>query len=168
MFRVGHGFDIHAFSELAKPLILGGIQVDAYKGVQSHSDGDVVLHALTDALLGALSLGDIGQHFPDSDKRYQNLASCYFLKEALGWLSHYEYQISNIDITIIAQTPKISPFIALMRSSLASLLQCSIAAINIKATTTERLGSIGQKQGLAVHSIISIHHRKINFMTNKG
>ena len=137
MIRIGHGFDVHAFGE-ARPLIIGGVEVPYYTGFIAHSDGDVALHALTDALLGAMALGDIGKLFPDTDMQYKNADSRGLLREAYRRVQEKGYGVGNVDITIIAQAPKMRPHIDKMRTVIAQDLNCSIEQVNVKATTTEK------------------------------
>ena len=155
--RVGHGFDVHAFSDVACPLYLGGIQVHTQLGVVAHSDGDVLLHALCDALLGAMGLGDIGRHFSDEDSHYQGCDSSFFVRECLHKLSRAGYQFGNADLTIVAQQPKLADKLDEMADNTARLLATERSAINIKATTTEKLGFVGRKEGIAVHAVVLIY-----------
>lgn len=150
--RIGHGFDVHAFCE-GDHIMLGGVKIAYIKGLQAHSDGDVVLHALCDALLGAAALGDIGQHFPDTDPVYKNVDSRKLLQAVKKLLDNHHYQINNLDITIIAQAPKLAPYIQIMREIIAGDLDVKPGDVNIKATTTERLGYIGRGEGIAVHAV---------------
>ena len=139
MIRIGHGFDVHAFGK-ARPLIIGGVKIPYHTGFIAHSDGDVALHALTDALLGAVALGDIGKLFPDTDMQYKNADSRGLLREAYRQVQMKGYKVGNVDITIIAQAPKMRPHIDNMRAVIAQDLQCDIEQVNVKATTSERLG----------------------------
>ena len=152
MIRIGHGFDVHAFGE-ARPLIIGGVEVPYYTGFIAHSDGDVALHALTDALLGAMALGDIGKLFPDTDMQYKNADSRGLLREAYRRVQEKGYGVGNVDITIIAQTPKMRPYIDKMRTVIAQDLNCSIEQVNVKATTTEKLGFTGRGEGIATEAM---------------
>ncbi|BDA59658.1 MAG: 2-C-methyl-D-erythritol 2,4-cyclodiphosphate synthase [Shewanella xiamenensis] len=151
--RIGHGFDVHKFGE-PRPLILCGVEVPYETGLVAHSDGDVVLHAISDAILGAMALGDIGKHFPDTDAAYKGadsrvlLRHCYALARAKG------FELGNLDVTIIAQTPKMAPYIEDMRHVLAADLNADVADINVKATTTEKLGFTGRKEGIAVEAVV--------------
>ena len=147
--RVGHGIDAHAFIA-GRPLILGGIGIPFEKGLMGHSDADVVIHALMDALLGAAGLGDIGSHFPDNDLQYANISSKLLLEKIVKLIKDKHYYIGNIDITVIAQKPKINPYIAEMRNALAPILKIPGEAISIKATTTEKMGFTGREEGIAV------------------
>ena len=152
MIRIGHGFDVHAFGE-ARPLIIGGVEVPYYTGFIAHSDGDVALHALTDALLGAMALGDIGKLFPDTDMQYKNADSRGLLREAYRRVQEKGYGVGNVDITIIAQAPKMRPYIDKMRTVIAQDLNCSIEQVNVKATTTEKLGFTGRGEGIAKEAV---------------
>jgi len=147
--RVGHGFDTHAFTG-GRPLILGGINIPFEKGLAGHSDADVIIHAVMDALLGAAGLGDIGRHFPDTDSQYANISSKVLLEKVVTLIEEQHYYIGNIDITVIAQKPKISPYIAEMQEALAPVLKIPAESISIKATTTEKMGFLGREEGIAV------------------
>lgn len=150
--RIGHGYDVHAF-EAGEHIILAGIKIPHHSQFKAHSDGDVLLHAVCDALLGALALGDIGSHFPDTDMAYKGANSRDLLKQVYSLVKQAGFEASNIDVTIIAQSPKMQPHIANMRSNLASDLNLHVDQVNIKATTTEKLGFTGKEQGIAVHSV---------------
>lgn len=156
MFRIGHGYDVHKFTTQKQNIIIGGIEVPYHLGLEAHSDGDVLIHAICDAILGALALGDIGKHFPDTDEQFKNTDSKFFLAEIKKLLNNNSYQISNIDATIIAQAPKMLPYIENMKICLASLLTLELNQINIKATTTEKLGFTGRKEGIASHAVCLI------------
>ena len=153
----GNGFDVHPFEE-AKPMVLGGINIESSFGFKAHSDGDVAIHALIDALLGAACLGDIGMLFPDTDTAYKNIDSKQLLARCVEKLHHFGFVILHADITIIAQAPKIAPYKEQMRSTLASLLHIPPARLNVKATTTEHLGFIGRKEGIGVIATASVHY----------
>ena len=153
--RIGHGYDVHRFGE-GDHIMLAGVRVPFNQGIIAHSDGDVALHALCDALLGAAALRDIGYHFPDTDNQFNNIDSCILLEKVNALLKQRQFQINNIDITIIAQAPKLSPFIDQMITRVSSVLGLAESCINIKATTTEKLGYIGEKQGIAVHAVVLI------------
>lgn len=153
--RIGHGYDVHAFIA-GRPLILGGVNIPYEKGLAAHSDGDAVIHALCDAMLGAAALGDIGSHFPDTDKKFKNIDSRILLRRTAGLLQEKSYRLINADITIVAQAPKMSPHIAAMRDNLAVDLKTDAANINIKATTSEGMGFIGRLEGIAVHAVALI------------
>ena len=152
MIRIGHGFDVHAFGEL-RPLIIGGVEIPYHTGFIAHSDGDVALHALTDALLGAVALGDIGKLFPDTDMQYKNADSRGLLREAYRQVLATGYQVGNVDVTIIAQAPKMRPHIDQMRAVIAQDLQCTIEQVNVKATTSEKLGFTGRGEGIACEAV---------------
>jgi 2-C-methyl-D-erythritol 4-phosphate cytidylyltransferase / 2-C-methyl-D-erythritol 2,4-cyclodiphosphate synthase len=153
----GNGFDVHGFEE-GKPMVLGGTLIDSPFGFKAHSDGDVAIHALIDALLGAACLGDIGALFPDTDATYKNIDSKELLKRCVQKLHHFGFVISHADITIIAQTPKIAPYKEQMRRTLAPLMLISPARLNVKATTTEHLGFIGRKEGVGVIATATVHY----------
>jgi 2-C-methyl-D-erythritol 2,4-cyclodiphosphate synthase len=150
--RIGHGFDVHVFAE-GRPLVLGGVLIPYDKGLAAHSDGDVVIHALCDALLGAAALGDIGQHFPDSDTEFKNIDSRILLRRVVELLKYKGWKVGNADLTVIAQAPKLAPHIAEMRDNIASDLDTAIENLNIKATTTEKLGFTGRGEGIAAHAV---------------
>ena len=154
-FRVGTGFDVHALVE-NRALILAGVRVPYEKGLLGHSDADVALHALMDALLGAAGKGDIGKHFPDTDDKYEGADSRRLLRVVVEMLRKDEWQVNNVDVTIIAQRPKLAPFIATMRELVASDLGITEDAVNIKATTTEKLGFTGRGEGIAAEAVASI------------
>lgn len=153
--RVGQGFDVHRFKR-GDYITLAGVKIPFSQGIEAHSDGDVMLHALCDALLGAAGLGDIGQHFPDTDPQYENADSRKFLRQINQLLKQHHYRILNIDMTLIAQAPKIAPYRDLMREHLALDLDLSPLQINIKATTTEHLGFCGRGEGIAAMAIVCI------------
>lgn len=150
--RIGQGFDVHAFVE-GRKLVLGGVVIPHPLGLAGHSDADVLIHAICDALLGAAGLGDIGQHFPDDDPQYKDADSTALLRSVVSSLSSAGWGIVNVDATVIAQQPRLAPFIAQMREQLASALGIPSAQINIKATTTERLGFTGRGEGIAAQAI---------------
>ena len=154
-FRVGTGFDVHALVE-NRPLILAGVQIPYTKGLLGHSDADVALHALMDALLGAAGMGDIGKHFPDTDAKYEGADSRRLLRVVVEKLQKDGWQVNNADVTIIAQRPKVAPFIAAMRELVANDLGIGKDAVNIKATTTEKLGFTGRGEGIAAEAVASI------------
>ncbi|MGC6342239.1 2-C-methyl-D-erythritol 2,4-cyclodiphosphate synthase [Bisgaard Taxon 45] len=152
MIRIGHGFDVHAFGGEG-PLIIGGVVIPYEKGLLAHSDGDVALHALTDALLGAVALGDIGKLFPDTDMQYKGADSRGLLREAYAQVQAKGYKVGNVDVTIIAQAPKMRPYIDAMRAAIAEDLACDIEQVNVKATTSERLGFTGRGEGIACEAV---------------
>ena len=151
--RVGHGYDVHKFGE-GDQVTLGGVSIPYQQGLIAHSDGDVLLHALTDALLGACALGDIGQHFPDTDQAYAGADSRVLLRHAYQLVEQQGYQLGNADITLVAQAPKMSPHSEQMRRNIAADLNCQLDQINVKATTTEKLGFTGRKEGIACHAVV--------------
>ena len=151
--RIGHGFDAHRFKESGR-LMLGGVEIEYEKGMAAHSDGDVVLHALCDALLGAAALGDIGRHFPDNDPAYKGIDSRLLLREVVDKVAKKGYQPSNADITIIAQAPRLSPYIEQMKVRIAEDLKLLSDAVNVKATTTEKMGFEGRGEGISVHAVV--------------
>ncbi len=153
----GNGFDVHGFEE-NKPMVLGGVEIESPFGFKAHSDGDVAIHALIDALLGAACLGDIGMLFPDTDNAYQGIDSKILLERCIEKLHHFGFVVLHADVTIIAQTPKIAPYKDKMRQTLASLLQIPTARMNVKATTTEHLGFIGRREGVGVIATASVHY----------
>lgn len=151
--RIGHGYDVHAFGE-GDALILGGVTIAHQHAFVAHSDGDVLIHALIDALLGALALGDIGQHFPDTDATYKGSNSRDILAVVVGMMTSNGYKLGNADITIIAQSPKMAPHLEKMRLNLAADMDSDLSQINIKATTTEKLGFTGREEGIACHAVV--------------
>lgn len=159
--RIGHGFDIHRFGS-NRPLILGGIQIPFSRGLVAHSDGDVIFHAICDALLGALALGDIGRHFPDSDQRWHSADSSLFLRHVNELIHQHSYRIQNIDVTVIAQVPKLAPHISDMAATIARHLAVEKNQVSVKATTMERLGPIGQEEGIAAHAVVLLKSIKEN------
>lgn len=150
--RIGHGYDVHRFGE-GNFITLGGVQIPHTSGLVAHSDGDVVLHALADALLGAVALGDIGKHFPDTDPQFKGADSRTLLRHVLGLVQQKGFKVGNVDATIIAQAPKMAPHIDAMRRVIAEDLQVELDQVNVKATTTERLGFVGREEGIAVHAV---------------
>jgi 2-C-methyl-D-erythritol 2,4-cyclodiphosphate synthase len=155
MIRIGQGYDVHRFIDEGE-VILGGVTIDYEKGLEAHSDGDVVLHALCDALLGAAALGDIGKHFPDTDPEFKGADSRVLLRHVYDIVQEKAYKLVNADITIIAQAPKMAPHIVAMCTNIAEDLQVDIDVINVKATTTEKLGFEGRKEGIAVQAVVLI------------
>ena len=150
--RIGHGYDVHRFGE-GDHIILGGVRIPHHHGLIAHSDGDVLLHALTDALLGAAALGDIGQHFPDTDPRFKGADSRVLLRHALELVNRQGWRVGNVDATIVAQAPKMAPHIVEMRRVIADDLALAPDQVNVKATTTEKLGFTGREEGIAVHAV---------------
>ena len=153
--RIGHGYDVHRLVE-GRPLILGGMAVPYEKGLDGHSDADVLLHAIMDALLGAAALGDIGRHFPDSDPAYAGVSSMVLLKSVGGILKHAGYAVVNIDATVLAQAPKLAPYIEEMRRRIAETLGIGHDCVSVKATTEEGLGFTGEGRGIAAHAVALI------------
>ena len=151
--RIGAGFDVHAFGP-GEGVILGGVRIPHTHGVQAHSDGDVVLHALCDALLGAAGLGDIGQHFPDTDPQWRGADSRRFVTAVLGMLHAQKLRIVNVDVTVLAQVPRVAPHREAMRQGIAALLGIEPGCVNLKATTTEGLGFIGRAEGIAAQAVV--------------
>jgi 2-C-methyl-D-erythritol 2,4-cyclodiphosphate synthase len=157
-FRVGSGFDVHAFGP-GDHVMLGGVRLPAQRGVIAHSDGDVLLHALTDALLGAAGLGDIGQHFPDSDPRWKGAASVQFVRHAVELLTAHGWQVVNADLTLLGETPRVAAHRDAIRDSIAQALGVGSGVVNLKATTTEKLGFLGRAEGLAAQAVVLLGTR---------
>ncbi|RLQ91785.1 2-C-methyl-D-erythritol 2,4-cyclodiphosphate synthase [Falsibacillus albus] len=153
MFRVGQGFDVHQLTE-GRPLIIGGIEIPYEKGLLGHSDADVLLHTIADACLGAIGEGDIGKHFPDTDPEFKDADSAKLLMHVWGIVKEKGYKLGNIDCTIIAQKPKMAPYITQMRERIADLLEGEIDQVNVKATTTEKLGFTGRGEGIASQAVV--------------
>ena len=155
MFRIGHGYDVHKLCE-GRELFLGGVKIPHTLGLLGHSDADVLLHALCDALIGAMSLGDIGRHFPDTDDRYKGISSLILLENVKNLMCEKGYSVGNCDITVVAQKPKLAQYIPEMRKNIATTLECDIDCINIKATTEENLGFTGRCEGISAHAVALI------------
>ncbi len=153
MIRIGHGFDVHKFGGEG-PVIIGGVAIPYEQGLIAHSDGDVALHALTDALLGAIAAGDIGRHFPDTDDKWKGANSRELLKDVYRRVKEQGYRLGNADVTIMAQAPKMASYIDAMCAAIAKDLETDISNINVKATTTERLGFTGRKEGIATEAVV--------------
>ena len=153
MMRIGQGFDVHAFGD-GDFVVLGGVRVPHHRGVVAHSDGDVVIHALCDAIFGALALGDIGKHFPPSDERWRGADSRQFLRHAAMLMAQLDFTLGNADVTVIGEAPKVGPHADAMRANLAEDLDCDIGRISIKATTTEKLGFTGRGEGIAAQACV--------------
>jgi len=151
--RIGHGYDVHRLVA-ERDLILGGVKIEHSKGLLGHSDADVLLHAVCDAILGALGLGDIGQHFPDTDPQYSGADSRELVRHVAQLMHDQKYEIANLDTTIVAQMPKLSPYLEAMQKNIASDLSSQISSINIKATTTEKLGFVGREEGIEAHAVV--------------
>jgi len=153
--RIGTGYDVHALVE-GRPLVIGGVTVPHARGLAGHSDADVLLHAICDALLGALALGDLGMHFPDTDARWKGADSRTLLRHVASLVRVRGYAVGNVDATVIAQAPKLAPFVAAMRENVAADLGCEVGCVSIKATTTERLGFEGREEGIAAEAVVLV------------
>jgi len=156
-FRIGHGYDVHRFAENAEQgahVTIGGVEIAHSHRLLAHSDGDVLVHALCDALLGALALGDIGQHFPDSDPRYRNCSSLLLLQNVLTLVRTEGWNVSNVDTTLVAQAPRFAPHVPAIRASLATAMNLVLAQLSVKATTTEGLGFTGRQEGIACYAVV--------------
>ncbi|MFD2640159.1 2-C-methyl-D-erythritol 2,4-cyclodiphosphate synthase [Piscibacillus salipiscarius] len=159
MFRIGQGFDVHQLVE-GRPCIIGGVEIPYEKGLLGHSDADVLLHTIADAALGAIGEGDIGKHFPDTDPKFKDFDSKELLKEVWQKVEERGYTLGNIDCTVIAQAPKMAPHIEEIKEVVASLLNADVSQVNVKATTTEKLGFTGRKEGVAAQATILIQHKE--------
>ena len=157
-FRIGHGYDVHKLVE-NRDLIIGGVNLPHHLGLLGHSDADVLLHAISESLLGALALGDIGKHFPDTDENYRGADSLVLLSLVGEMIKKEGYEISNIDATLLAQAPKLAPFIPQMRLNIARALEIELAAVSVKATTEEGLGFTGEEKGIAVHAVCLVYKK---------
>lgn len=155
MIRIGQGFDVHQLVE-GRPCIIGGVELPYKRGLLGHSDADVLLHAITDAVLGALALGDIGKHFPDTDAAYKDADSRKLLADVWALIQEKGYKLGNVDATIIAQKPKMGPYIPQMAEVIAGLLQAEVSQVNVKATTTEQLGFTGRGEGIAAQAVVCL------------
>ncbi len=153
--RVGHGYDVHRFAE-GRKLILGGVEIPYELGLSGHSDADVLIHALMDAMLGAAGLGDIGKHFPDTDNKYKGISSMILLKKVKELIEEEGYSLSNADITVVAQKPKLAPYIDQIKKNIALALCTDVSDINVKATTEEHLGFTGRLEGISSHAVVLI------------
>ncbi|WP_035385376.1 2-C-methyl-D-erythritol 2,4-cyclodiphosphate synthase [Ferrimonas futtsuensis] len=153
MIRIGHGFDVHKFGGEG-PVTLAGVKVPYHQGLLAHSDGDVILHAISDALLGALALGDIGHHFPDTDPRFKGADSRVLLRHCYALVKERGYTLGNLDVTVIAQAPKMAPHIQRMRANISADLESALDQVNVKATTTEKLGFTGRAEGIATEAVV--------------
>ena len=151
-FRIGHGYDVHKLED-GKKFVIGGIEIEHYKGAVGHSDADVVIHVICDALLGALSLGDIGKHFPETDDKYKGIDSKILLQKVLKLVQEEKCQVSNVDVTILLQKPKLRNYIDSMRDTLSNIMKINKSQISVKATTTEGLGFVGREEGVAAHCV---------------
>lgn len=162
MIRVGHGYDVHQLGEHL-PFTLGGILIPHTKGGVGHSDADVLIHAICDALLGAVNMNDIGYHFPDTDEKYKGVDSKILLKEVSRIIEEKGYRIGNVDTTICLQKPKIAPFIPQMKEAIAKTLGISVDKVSIKATTTEKLGFVGREEGVEAHAVVLVLHKDFGY-----
>ena len=158
MFRIGQGFDVHEFAE-GRPLIIGGITIPHEKGLIGHSDADVFLHTIADACLGAIAAGDIGKHFPDTDPAFKDADSAVLLQKVWEFVREQGYELGNLDCTIIAQKPKMAPHIESMRKRISELLETSVDNVNVKATTTEKLGFTGREEGIASQAVVLLQKK---------
>lgn len=157
--RIGHGYDVHQLVS-GRKLIIGGVEIPHTEGLLGHSDADVLLHALMDALLGAAALGDIGKHFPDTDGAYRGISSMLLLARVAGLLQDNGYALVNADMTVIAQAPKLAPYIGQMRENIASALDVGADAVNVKATTEENLGFTGRREGISAHAVVLLARKE--------
>ncbi|WP_297801779.1 2-C-methyl-D-erythritol 2,4-cyclodiphosphate synthase [Arenimonas sp. GDDSR-1] len=158
MMRIGSGFDVHAFGD-GDHVVLGGVRIAHSRGLLAHSDGDVLIHALCDALLGALALGDIGAHFPPSDPRWKDADSALLLAQCMAMVRDRGFELANMDATLICEFPKINPHVAAMRARLAEVMQCDAGRVSVKATTTETLGFTGRGEGIAAQATVLLESR---------
>ena len=156
--RIGHGYDVHRLVE-GRDLILGGVKIDYEKGLLGHSDADVLLHAVSDALLGAAGLGDIGRHFPDTDPKYKDADSLLLLREVYRKIAEKGYRVGNIDVTMIAQKPKLKDYIPQMQANIAAAVEVSPDRVNVKATTEEKLGFTGTGEGMSCHAVCLLEEK---------
>lgn len=161
MLRIGHGYDVHKFGGQG-PITIAGVDIDYEQGLIAHSDGDVAIHAVCDAILGALALGDIGKHFPDTSAEFENIDSRVLLRKVFVLARERDFALGNLDVTIIAQAPKMAPHIEQMRTLIAQDLQADTNQVNVKATTTEKLGFCGRKEGIAVHAVVLLVAKEIS------
>lgn len=159
MMRIGHGYDVHAF-DASRPLILGGMEIPHDFGLKGHSDADVLLHTITDSILGALALGDIGKFFPDTDEKFKDADSRVLLSEVVSMMHGKGYEIGNIDAVVIAERPKLRGYIDEMRENVAALLKTDISNVNIKATTSEKLGFTGREEGIASEAVVLLNKQE--------
>lgn len=161
MIRIGQGYDVHQLVE-GRPLILGGLEIPHHKGLLGHSDADVLLHTITDAALGAIGGGDIGKHFPDTDPEFKDADSRKLLTHIWAYVKEQGYELGNVDCTVIAQKPKLAPYIEAMRASIAELLEADVSQVNVKATTNEKLGYLGREEGIAALAVILLTKRPLS------
>lgn len=161
MIRIGQGYDVHQLAE-GRPFILGGVEIEHDRGLLGHSDADVLLHTITDAALGAIGGGDIGKHFPDTDPEFKDADSKKLLTHIWEYVKEQGYELGNVDCTVIAQKPKLAPYIEQMRESIAELLEADISQVNVKATTSEHLGFTGREEGIAAIAVILLNQRPLS------
>ncbi|MBT2572155.1 2-C-methyl-D-erythritol 2,4-cyclodiphosphate synthase [Planococcus sp. ISL-110] len=161
MIRIGQGYDVHQLAE-GRPFILGGVEIEHDRGLLGHSDADVLLHTITDAALGAIGGGDIGKHFPDTDPEFKDADSRKLLTHIWKYVKEQGYELGNVDCTVIAQKPKLAPYIEQMRESIAGLLEADISQVNVKATTSEHLGFTGREEGIAALAVILLNKRPVS------
>lgn len=161
MIRIGQGYDVHQLAE-GRPFILGGVEIEHDRGLLGHSDADVLLHTITDAALGAIGGGDIGKHFPDTDPEFKDADSRKLLTHIWEYVKEQGYELGNVDCTVIAQKPKLAPYIEQMRESIANLLEADISQVNVKATTSEHLGFTGREEGIAALAVILLHKHPVS------
>ncbi|OFO49859.1 2-C-methyl-D-erythritol 2,4-cyclodiphosphate synthase [Nosocomiicoccus sp. HMSC059G07] len=159
--RIGHGYDVHQLKK-GRPLIIGGLEIEHEEGLDGHSDADVLLHTIADSILGALALGDIGKFFPDNDPKYKDIDSQVLLSEVVSKMTEKGYEVGNVDAVIIAEAPKFRPYIDDIRQNVARLLDTTIDNVNVKATTHEKLGALGRKEGIASEAVILLKRKKAN------
>jgi 2-C-methyl-D-erythritol 2,4-cyclodiphosphate synthase len=157
IFRIGHGFDIHPFEE-GKPLMLGGVHIPYSQGMKGHSDGDVILHAVCDAMLGALALGDIGQHFSDQDAQYKNVDSRLLLKKVMSLVAEKGFMVGNLDVTVLAEKPKLAPYVLEMRKVIAEDIQVNETQVSVKATTMEKMDAVGEGRAISAHAVVLLQN----------
>lgn len=160
MFKIGQGFDVHQFVE-GRPCIIGGVEIPYEKGLLGHSDADVLLHTIADACLGAIGEGDIGRHFPDTDPKYKDADSQVLLQHVWKLVKDRGYELGNMDCTVIAQAPKMAPYIEAIRTNIAGLIDADASQINVKATTTEKLGFTGRKEGIAAQAVVLLQNSDV-------
>lgn len=158
MMRIGQAVDIHPL-KAGRPLILGGVRIDSPMGLDGHSDADVLLHAIAESILGALALGDLGHHFPDTDPKYKGISSMLLLEHTAGLMRQNGYQIGNVDATILAEKPKLAPYIEMMRENVARVLECQVDQVSIKATRGEKLGFVGRQEGICALCVCLLENR---------
>jgi len=151
-YRIGQGYDVHCWAQ-GRALVLGGVEIPYEKGLMGHSDADVLLHSICDAILGAMALGDIGKHFPDTDPAYKGISSLVLLEKVAGMLKEAGWEVNNLDVTVVAQRPKLAPYIPLMRERIAGVLGVDVGRVSVKATTSEGLGFVGREEGVAAQAV---------------